>query len=63
MTVRGIESTGNSPVWFTTSSMLEYPEVLPHGKNYIGKIHFDPKRLCGCDCYAGFNTESQSKLL
>jgi hypothetical protein len=63
MNVRGIEASSNSPVWFTSNSQDEYPEVLPNGRNYVGKIHFDASKLCDSECYSGFNTASSSTLI
>ena len=56
LSLRGLRATPPSSMWFTF--LQENPEILPHRKNYVAKVHFDPRKFCGADCYSGFAVDS-----
>ncbi|CAG7716425.1 unnamed protein product [Allacma fusca] len=58
LSLRGLKASPPSSMWFTPVSVQENPEILPHRKNYVGKVHFDPRRFCGSNCYSGFSTDT-----
>lgn len=57
----GLRSHPMASVWFSPSTLQEYPEISPHRKSFVGKVHFDPCKFCGQECYSGFNADSQRK--
>jgi len=49
------------PLWFTPTS-IQSIDIPPHRKTCVGKVHFDPKQLCGEECFSGFLLNSPSTL-
>ncbi|OXA52873.1 hypothetical protein Fcan01_12442 [Folsomia candida] len=57
----GLRSHPPSAVWFSASTLQNHPEIPPepHRKSLVGKVHFDPRKFCNQECYAGFSLESK----
>lgn len=56
-----IRSRPPKVIWFSYQSSENSLEIHPMRRSYIGKIHFDPRKFCGADCYNGFSMDSPRK--